>query len=927
MARNDSKQKRYCFQVDEFKDEDFDPQSLVSRFVSREGGTGNKETLLKSLQQDLENHLESVRNHLLALVHRDYADFVTLSTELEGVDAMLMECRRPVLELRKNVMQLREGALHALDQLQSGAERSGRLQQEAAHIELNVRAVRALQLAEKLMAESEKSRSRDNWSKDMSIAQDFRTYGKILWDSASDSEDLELEVEDRAYSQQTKASSFFDQQEGTMGLLQNGAVCSSEETVLAECATVERVARLLSHVHTLKEELKRSNSNLLSSAEAAGGLTAANFSRSLGHEYDQVQAVLTSRISHLEGRLLDRLEVLYGAEISPDLLSGGEYRTALNVNTDALSYCFRAYSCLGSSSCDRGAQSAIAQGGKAAAVFAQLVMEPYLDILMTLGNLDGRPSSSTTTAPGSRGSCSGLPTIFTKLCTFIKSQCGAVVDVLRKVKADLEDEMNSAILQNKSSEHQGALSSTTGFCLDILCEGISAPIAKALEDKFSSQLFSFTEPDRFHLNFCRCKTFFETDLPHAVGATVEEREMLMSHASTRHFWSLWTLPIYFGLRKKAFIGQLEKDIEVYESQMARDLTVVKGLRGPGQTAKSCAEECWNKDKVFLDWLAPRFFELSLELGDKYNLWFQSKVESLVHSDGVDSSLLRVGPALHKDMEVLASAFTSSITRCADVALSRNDSNHVEDADWKSDAMASISSAFAECASRIRRGGDKIWDVCSKALIQKCTVFSSGNARGDRGGKSKTMAMDGNKSEDVATATARAAVKAAGLEVKSLDSVSTRVDGIARTFRFSSSRPLPTVPSDYVMLLTLPLSEALDSENMLKTVNLENKLKIITTVLSQVATKFRSCLETMLDGARKTEASLQRVKKMASSNGRSSGLSDLAKIVVQVGLDVACFYENASKLIGSEIDASNSKLHASLSAELEDLSTWAKSLVH
>ena len=73
--------------------------------------------------------------HIRPLVHRDYADFVRLSTELEGVDNMLMECRRPVLKLRKNARQLREAAAHALEQLQSGATRNTQLQSEAAHLE------------------------------------------------------------------------------------------------------------------------------------------------------------------------------------------------------------------------------------------------------------------------------------------------------------------------------------------------------------------------------------------------------------------------------------------------------------------------------------------------------------------------------------------------------------------------------------------------------------------------------------------------------------------------------------------------------------------------------------------------------------------------------------------------------------------------
>ena len=134
-----------------------------------------------------------------------------------------------------------------------------------------------------------------------------------------------------------------------MGIGQAGDNISgtTEESTIEECATLERAARLLSHVRSLQADLRRSHEALVAAAKAAGGLTAADLSHSLGHQHGHVDALLSNRTRQLENKLVSRLEVTYGSEIVPDILAGGDYRSSVNVNTLALSYCLRAYSCLG----------------------------------------------------------------------------------------------------------------------------------------------------------------------------------------------------------------------------------------------------------------------------------------------------------------------------------------------------------------------------------------------------------------------------------------------------------------------------------------------------------------------------------------------------------------------------------------------------
>ena len=327
----------------------------------------------------------------------------------------------------------------------------------------------------------------------------------------------------------------------------------------------------------------------------------------------------------------------------PDILAGGEYRSSVNVNTLALSYCLRAYSCLGaqtrsndyseSNFAENADSSARGAVGRAASVFARLVMEPYLQELFTLGNLDGGAASTASTSASShslspsshrtvsnRGSCAGLPFIFHKLCAFVRSQCSVILQVLRRVKSEMAEELMSTSIERGDNDASGSATAVT-FVVDILSDGIWSPIAKALENKFGSQLFSFAQPDRFHRNYSTCKQFLEHDLPLAAEATFEERDCLRSHAATAHFWSLWSLPIYFGLRQKEMNGVIEQAMLDFAELQGSEIEE----KGPGHVTKACLGRCWDRDKVFMRRLAPQFFELSLELGSSYISWLESEV--------------------------------------------------------------------------------------------------------------------------------------------------------------------------------------------------------------------------------------------------------------------------------------------------------------
>ena len=93
---------RYAFDHHIFESSTFDCHKFINTVAHANG--------LEQVRTDLQDHLTTVQNNLLSLVHRDYADFVQLSSELEGVDVTLQECQRPIVDLHRATKQLKDAA-------------------------------------------------------------------------------------------------------------------------------------------------------------------------------------------------------------------------------------------------------------------------------------------------------------------------------------------------------------------------------------------------------------------------------------------------------------------------------------------------------------------------------------------------------------------------------------------------------------------------------------------------------------------------------------------------------------------------------------------------------------------------------------------------------------------------------------------------
>ncbi|KAJ3117469.1 Conserved oligomeric Golgi complex subunit 2 [Phlyctochytrium bullatum] len=83
---------------EEWKDKAFSPEEFVASRLHLP---------ISRLKTDLASSLGTLKNELIELINRDYADFINLSTNLVGVDRLILNISGPVDSIKKATMEVR----------------------------------------------------------------------------------------------------------------------------------------------------------------------------------------------------------------------------------------------------------------------------------------------------------------------------------------------------------------------------------------------------------------------------------------------------------------------------------------------------------------------------------------------------------------------------------------------------------------------------------------------------------------------------------------------------------------------------------------------------------------------------------------------------------------------------------------------------
>lgn len=141
---NDSQQPLW-FKKDVFLQSDFESESYIAdlrRFIA-----------LDTLRAELRGHLAVLKNELVELINRDYADFVNLTTKLVDVEGAVLRMRTPLTELKAKISSVRDSIDSSLLALQNGLQRRAEASSSREILELLLDTSHVVSKVEKLMVE------------------------------------------------------------------------------------------------------------------------------------------------------------------------------------------------------------------------------------------------------------------------------------------------------------------------------------------------------------------------------------------------------------------------------------------------------------------------------------------------------------------------------------------------------------------------------------------------------------------------------------------------------------------------------------------------------------------------------------------------------------------------------------------------------
>jgi len=102
-----------------FRKESLDPYVVEEFNVDHFIGECRKRVPLESLLNDLKLYSQALDNQLVELINKDYADFVNLSSNLVGVDKILLEIRKPLAQMKNEILSLNNSMQESISILES----------------------------------------------------------------------------------------------------------------------------------------------------------------------------------------------------------------------------------------------------------------------------------------------------------------------------------------------------------------------------------------------------------------------------------------------------------------------------------------------------------------------------------------------------------------------------------------------------------------------------------------------------------------------------------------------------------------------------------------------------------------------------------------------------------------------------------------
>jgi len=132
-----------CFNVDRFVENEFHVDLFVSECKDR--------VSLHTLREDLETHYKSIRVALIDLINQDYADFVSLSSNLVGMEKSIEHLRQPLGQLKEEIVVSKKGLNDELSLIEDKLNQRKKIREKKAKLQHLINVFHSVEKIEKIL--------------------------------------------------------------------------------------------------------------------------------------------------------------------------------------------------------------------------------------------------------------------------------------------------------------------------------------------------------------------------------------------------------------------------------------------------------------------------------------------------------------------------------------------------------------------------------------------------------------------------------------------------------------------------------------------------------------------------------------------------------------------------------------------------------
>jgi hypothetical protein len=134
---------QFIFREFEFEDDAFNASTFVAKY--------RRVSSLESLKEQLRSYCEALKKELFVIINRDYKDFITIATKLDGVGIRVEHLSTPLVDLRLDLSSLYDGLVSSTRAIEDKLQHRTEVTNKRKMLESSIMCIKQLDIAESIV--------------------------------------------------------------------------------------------------------------------------------------------------------------------------------------------------------------------------------------------------------------------------------------------------------------------------------------------------------------------------------------------------------------------------------------------------------------------------------------------------------------------------------------------------------------------------------------------------------------------------------------------------------------------------------------------------------------------------------------------------------------------------------------------------------